>query len=86
MDLRHLTRNQNKALADLLFATAKAVGAAAMIALFFPSAGQDWSLAYLFGALVAAFLLAALGISIVGRIGEEAQPSKWPVKSKRARR
>ncbi len=82
MSLRHLTGVQNKALADLLFATAKTVGAAAVIALFFPSAGQDWPLGYLFGALVCALLLSVLGILILGRAGDGTEAAKRTTKRK----
>ncbi|MEK7477421.1 MAG: hypothetical protein AAB152_17505 [Candidatus Coatesbacteria bacterium] len=70
MSLRHLTRLQNRTLADLLIGAAKAMGVAALLGLFFPSAAQDWGVEHLVGALLIAILLAILGFSILGRVGE----------------
>lgn len=71
MSLRHLTRLQNRTLADLLIGAAKAMGVAALLALFFPSAAQQWGVGDMVGTLVVAILLAVLGFLMLGRVGEE---------------
>lgn len=64
MSFRHLNKRQNDDVADLLLAGAKAIGAAALLAVLFPHAGEARPIGYALLGTVLAVAMAFVGVRL----------------------